>query len=373
MKKAKVQPLPRSKSIAPRRLLPALWGCFAIFVVFFGPDLAREFTIGNEDWEPSEASVLFGNTLEGFSRAIGAGRATAAVATIRDDFYQGFPEAGRVRSESRVASVPAPQVVPPAVAVAEPGAAPGVMDSAASGSGAAAAPELPTEPEPEQEIAQAQFRPTRVLVVGASSIQFELGRELENSFEEFEGVEVMRFGRHSTGLSRADYYDWMDRARELVDEFHPDLVVAQVGGNDCQGITDVDGGVVARWSETETWATAYHARVTEFVEIFADTGAQVIIVGMPIMRSPAFRAKMETLNTVTREAVEATGHWYVSTWEMTSSPDGDFTDEVELDGRTRDFRADDGTHLSLHGAIYVTRQLMELFEARYDLTRAATE
>ncbi len=375
MKKAKVQPLPTSKSVAPVPLLTALWSGFVVLAVFFGPDLAREFTIGNEDWEPSDASIYFGNTLDSFSRAIGAGRATAAVATWRDDFYQSFPEAGTVREARHTPhrQSPTPVINEPILALATDGSAEPGLELPAAGSGAHATEPRSEGTAPAVEVAQARFRPTRILVVGASSIQFELGRELENRFEEYEGVEVMRFGRHSTGLSRADYFDWMDRARQLVDDFQPDLVVAQVGGNDCQGITDVDGGVVARWSDSEAWQEAYHARVTEFVEIFADAGAQVVIVGMPIMRSDSFRAKMETLNAVTESAVQATGHWYVSTWEMTSTPDGEFTDEVELDGRTRDFRADDGTHLSLHGAIYVTRELMELFEERYELTRSAGE
>jgi hypothetical protein len=179
---------------------------------------------------------------------------------------------------------------------------------------------------PDTGVAQSRFRPTRILVVGASSIQFELGRELETA--------------------------------------------AQVGGNDCQGIIDADGDVVARWSESEQWQQAYYERVTEFTRIFADAGSRVVIVGMPIMRSSDYRAKMERLNDVTRRAVEAAGQTYVSTWEMTSDSSGNYTDEVEMDGRTRDFRADDGTHLSMYGAVYVTRQLMEVFERQFELIPA---
>lgn len=230
-------------------------------------------------------------------------------------------------------------------------------------------------PELSREVAQLDDRvlPARVLIVGASSIQFELGREMEHAFDAMEGVQVLRFGRHTSGLSRPDYFDWMERSRELVAEFNPDLVIAQVGGNDCQGMTNEDEGVRARWDDTDNWTQAYGERVQQFIQIYQEGGAQVVIVGMPIMRASSYRARMERLNDVTRRATEARGAWYISTWEMTSDTSGQYAERIELDGTSRAFRADDGTHLSLHGAIYVTRELVRILGERYRFVPATED
>lgn len=378
MKKSSEIQLPASQSMAAIRLTAALWFMALVAALTFGPDIGHVLVAGDENWEPTAAHAFAGRSLDQVSRAIGIGRASAAIAVQRDAFYGGFPTAGAF--DGGPSSRPAVVEPAPVIAALPPVESPVPADGStapeeAMEPGIASVNGTDTNPglvptTPDTGVAQSRFRPTRILVVGASSIQFELGRELETAFETYQGVEVLRFGRHSTGLSRADYYDWMVRARELVDEFHPDLVVAQVGGNDCQGIIDADGDVVARWSESEQWQQAYFERVTEFTRIFADAGSRVVIVGMPIMRSSDYRAKMERLNDVTRRAVEAAGQTYVSTWEMTSDSSGNYTDEVEMDGRTRDFRADDGTHLSMYGAVYVTRQLMEVFERQFELIPA---
>jgi hypothetical protein len=341
----------------------------ASVAVFFGPDLAQAYELGDQDWEPPAWVASTAGGWRTLTRSLGVGMLSQSLGEARDNFYGSFPVIGNV-----VAPVdPRPQIVEPELlAAAEPVVAEAVAGSGAEASGEsvpteASAVQVPDAPEPPNEVAQLddRFRPTRVLVVGASSIQFELGRELEHAFEAMQDVQVMRFGRHSSGLSRPDYFDWMERSRELVAEFDPDLVIAQVGGNDCQGMTNEDQSVRARWDDTDNWIQAYGERVEQFIEIYQDAGAQVVIVGMPIMRATSYRAKMERLNDVTRRAADARGAWYISTWEMTSDGNGEYAESIELDGTSRAFRADDGTHLSVHGAIYVTRELVRILGERY--------
>jgi len=221
----------------------------------------------------------------------------------------------------------------------------------------------PPEDVEEEVVPSPLLAPRRVLVMGASSIQYELGRALERAYKEREGVEVKRFGKHSTGLARPDYFDWPTKAVELADEFNPDLVIAQYGGNDGQGVTNHDGKGLARFG-TEEWEQIYSARVSQVVQSMRERGATVIVLGMPVMRKKTFRKKISRINGVTRVAVEAAGATFVDTVPMTADSEGGYRRRAKVDGRLRIIRATDGIHMTAHGAAMVSRQVISALEAR---------
>ena len=227
-------------------------------------------------------------------------------------------------------------------------------------------PAVAEEAEPEvadseaAEPAAAVPAPRRVMIVGASSIQFGLGRSLERWIERFEGVTVMRYGLHSTGLARPDYFDWHAKAREMKDEFQPDLVIAQFGGNDGQGLTDRDTGGAVAPLFTDEWDAVYGARVETFVEIFADDGVPVVLLGMPAMKSAYHQRKMARINQVTEAACERAGAWFVDTFAMTADADGNYVARAEVEGRLRVIRASDGMHLNSYGAELVTAGILDV-------------
>lgn len=202
--------------------------------------------------------------------------------------------------------------------------------------------------------------PRRVMIVGASSIQFGLGRSLERWIERFQGVTVMRYGLHSTGLARPDYFDWHAKAREMKDEFQPDLVIAQFGGNDGQGLTDRDTGGAVAPLFTDAWDEVYGARVETFVEIFAEDEVPVVILGMPAMKSAYHQRKMARINEVTEAACARTGAWFVDTFAMTADADGNYVARAEVEGRLRVIRASDGMHLNSYGAELVTAGILDV-------------
>ena len=219
-------------------------------------------------------------------------------------------------------------------------------------------------------------RPARILLVGASSIQFELGRALENRFETFDGVTVERYGQHSTGLSRPDYFDWIAHAEKLRDEFQPDLVLAQFGGNDCQGMTDHDGKAVGQFG-TEAWDDGYYARVRAFVDLFHEKGIGVVFMGMPIMRAKSFRSKMIRLNGVVQVAVEHAAQedgarvLFISTHDMTVDENGGYMEIAQVGDRRRIIRATDGAHLTNDGALLVSGQILDILGESYTFESAA--
>ena len=202
--------------------------------------------------------------------------------------------------------------------------------------------------------------PQRVMVVGASSIQFGLGRSLERWIERFQGVTVMRYGLHSTGLARPDYFDWHAKAREMKNEFQPDLVIAQFGGNDGQGLTDRDTGRAVAPLFTDEWDEVYGARVEAFVEIFAEDDVPVVILGMPAMKSAYHQRKMARINEVTEAACERAGAWFVDTFAMTADAGGSYVARAEVEGRLRVIRASDGMHLNSYGAELVTAGILDV-------------
>ncbi|MEM7674594.1 MAG: hypothetical protein AAF449_01185 [Myxococcota bacterium] len=97
-------------------------------------------------------------------------------------------------------------------------------------------------------------RPRRVLVIGASSIQFAIGVELEKRLpRDYANIRVKRFGQLATGLSRPDFMDWPKKLNELAKQFKPDLVICNFGGNDAQAIPEGEYGRVEY--DTPQWMT----------------------------------------------------------------------------------------------------------------------
>ena len=227
------------------------------------------------------------------------------------------------------------------------------------------------EPEAKKSKAAAPA-PRRVLILGASSIQFGLGRALERGMERFEGVTVMRYGLHSTGLARPDYFDWHAKALEMKEDFQPDLVIAQFGGNDGQGLTDRDTGGPVASLFTDAWDEVYGARVEAFVELFSDDAAPVVILGMPAMRNAYHQRKMARINAVTEAACRRAGARFVDTFEMTTDADGNYVARAEVDGRLRVIRAGDGMHLNRHGAELVTAGILDVLSGWFAFTSAAS-
>ena len=211
--------------------------------------------------------------------------------------------------------------------------------------------------------------PRRVMIVGASSIQFGLGRALERWIERFQGVTVMRYGLHSTGLARPDYFDWHAKAREMKDEFQPDLVIAQFGGNDGQGLTDRDTGRAVAPLFTDAWDEVYGARVEAFVEIFEDDDVPVVILGMPAMRNAYHQRKMARINEVTEAACARAGARFVDTFAMTTDAEGNYLSRAEVEGRLRVIRASDGMHLNGYGAELVTAGILDVVDDWFAFTQ----
>jgi hypothetical protein len=211
----------------------------------------------------------------------------------------------------------------------------------------------------------------RILVVGASSIQYAMGVELERRLPAYEGVTVKRVGKLATGLSRPDLFDWAAQIDVMARQFKPDLVIANFGGNCAQNVP------IGEYEEiefgTDEWDRYYAERVKEIVAVARKHGADMVFAGMPNMRDPAFRARMARLNRAQRHAVEAAGSLWISTWEMTSTRTGQYKKLIEWQGQIGGMRTIDGIHFRTIGASYVVDHLMQAVERHFVLSPTAPD
>jgi hypothetical protein len=326
----------------------SLWAAFALVTLIRAEDL--------RDWV-AEAD-----------RAAWAGAAVDDLVEIAGRV--GFA-AVRERSEAvRAALYGAPGSAPPAqgVRVATPSAAtsaepdasrspsvPPAFTSAPAGSGAA------------WNASEPHLRPKRVLLVGASSMQFALGQALEKQLSTHAGLEVRRLGKASTGLSRPDGFNWPARLEALLDEHEPDLVIVNFGGNDGQNIPLPEGKRAV--FGTDAWDRVYSERVADFVTRIRARGAQAVMIGMPIMRSPDFSERMKRLNAVTERATETAGGIFLDQWDLAAALDGKYRERVDEKGKSRPMRLEDGIHYTDAGGRYVAAHLLSRLEryVRFDV------
>jgi hypothetical protein len=341
MDRFKVSDKPRSAW----KTLAALWTVGLVLALIFAGDLHSTAELSDES-ELSDAVSATTGVIEELSVRSGADQIQRVLRIGRDALYKDPVVVGTIDVA--------------ADSIAKLGTEPDTDVSSTLDSSLEPSKSLEFPP-PNDATTALQAGAKKILLAGASSIQFGLGRALERRLETYPQTEIRRFGRYSTGLARPDYFDWMDKADELAEEFLPNLVIAQIGGNDCQSLTDLEGKLVARFGTPE-WNKTFGERVREFIQLFRSRGARVVILGMPIMRSPRFRQKIESLNAVTANICSEESVDYISLWDITKDRNGEYRHSFLYNGRERTLRGGDGIHMSLHGALFAAEKITDELE-----------
>jgi len=204
--------------------------------------------------------------------------------------------------------------------------------------------------------------PLRVLVVGDSFAQsLEIGlAPVTNS----EFVRILQKGVQSTGLARTDYYDWPAALEVYVAQYHPDVVMIMIGGNDANAIYTPQGSIQFGVGD-ERWREIYRDRIDKMMEIAATDGAHVAWVGLPIMGDARYSDNMHTLNGMfQREAEAHPGVLYLDTYEMFAK-DGKYSDYLpDKNGNLQLVRASDQKHFSTIGDRMVAAELLRQMKFR---------
>jgi hypothetical protein len=206
-----------------------------------------------------------------------------------------------------------------------------------------------------------------VLEIG-DSIGNDIGWGLTRQLPTSSGVGLVQTDRSATGLANPTSFDWTVQLPVYLDQYHPNLVIVCIGGNDQQGM-EVDGSAVQ--FPSGAWQAAYLARVAEIVGEVHRSGALLVWVGLPVMRQPSYSQGAGILNDLYRRGTAtAPGAVFLPTWSLLGGPTGTFHSTALVNGRPAGLRDPDGIHLSFSGenvaATYLVREIATRFHVQLE-------
>jgi len=216
-------------------------------------------------------------------------------------------------------------------------------------------PTTTTEPPVKEVVAPSAADPAEVLILGDSDAG-TFGPYLETLLDATGMVATELDYKVSSGLSRPDFFDWPAHMREIVPQINPDIVIATFGGNDAQGLRNLDESwAVAREPSADDteWREEYGRRVADAMDYLSDGNRTLIWVGIPNDDNPEVTARMQVQDEVVRaEAAKRPKVVFIDTWRRFSGRNGGWAEFVvdPRDGEGKDVRADDGFHLNQNGA-----------------------
>jgi hypothetical protein len=183
-------------------------------------------------------------------------------------------------------------------------------------------------------------------------------------------VELGRFARNGTGLTRGDKLFWPREVRRIGETFRPDLFVLSVGLNDRQFIVDGNGARTA-WG-APNWTDWYRGLIDEFLDSAVASNAGVLLIGLPIVRDTAENADLQGKNKMFAEAVARIGAahvQYIEPWRLKAEGADAFASYgPDRNGRTVQIRTSDGEHFTVAGedlvAGYLYPKIVAAFEQR---------
>ncbi len=201
-------------------------------------------------------------------------------------------------------------------------------------------------------------RPRNVVLTGDSMMAVGLGAGLMRKANDDKNLRIVRAFKSGTGLARPDVFNWIDQYPAMLGSEKPDVVIVAIGANDGQSFV-VDGKVVLFGSEE--WRKVYQSRVADFLATVESTGARVLWVGLPPMRSEPFNQRISIVNRIAYTVVseDPKAAWW-STASFVGDATGSFREFAELPGgRLVRLRAPDGIHFTEEGASTMTGALIK--------------
>ncbi len=215
-------------------------------------------------------------------------------------------------------------------------------------------------------------KPRVVALAGDSMMAVGLSATLMRQSAENKNLRMVKAFRSGTGLARPDFFNWMDEYPAMVGAETPAVVIVAIGANDGQGFV-VDGKVQA--FGTDEWRKTYQERVAGFLAVIESSGARVVWVGLPPMRSAAYNERVAEINridyTVVSEDPRAT--WWNSA-PFVADPTGGFREFAALsNGRLMRLRCDDGIHFSDEGAGLMSSVLVKWLDPPVETARSSAQ
>src|SRR5579863_4445423 len=188
-------------------------------------------------------------------------------------------------------------------------------------------------------------RPRLVVLTGDSMMAVGFGTGLMRRASDDKNLRFLRVFKSGTGLARPDVFNWMDEYPALLGSEKPDVVMVAIGANDGQSFI-VDNKVLL--FGTEEWRKTYQSRVAEFLAMVESTGARVLWVGLPPMRSAQFNQRVAIVNRIAYTVVsqDPKASWW-STTSFVGDGSGSFREFAQMpNGTLVRMRAPDGIHFA---------------------------
>jgi lysophospholipase L1-like esterase len=190
-------------------------------------------------------------------------------------------------------------------------------------------------------------KPMTILEIGDSlgeDLGFGLADELGGDLR----VHLLQNAVGDTGLSNVGYFNWPATLAQQLWQYHPQLVVVFLGGNDWQGF--IANGQVA-FTGTKLWTSVYTQRVDELMSEATAAGAHVLWVGLPIMQDPTFGSHMAYLNAIyLSQAKRYRDVVFIPTWKLFSNSAGQYAEFLpNASGSLIEVRDSDGIHIDPPG------------------------
>ncbi|MEQ1700673.1 MAG: DUF459 domain-containing protein [Ilumatobacteraceae bacterium] len=225
-----------------------------------------------------------------------------------------------------------------------------------------------TEPPVKERTTPSTADPAELLIIGDSDAG-TFGPYLKTLLDQTGIVTTTVDYKVSSGLARPDFFDWPAHMREVVPQVNPDIVVVTFGGNDGQGLRNLDESwAVAREPSADDteWREEYGRRVGETMDYLLEGTRTLIWVGIPNDDNPEVTARMQVQDEVVRaEVAKRPNVIFIDTWKRFSGRNGGWAEFVvdPRDGIGKDVRADDGFHLNENGAEILALDIAEAIKA----------
>ncbi len=223
-----------------------------------------------------------------------------------------------------------------------------------------------TELQPKEKSVPSAADPAELYVAGDSDAG-TFGPYLERLLKQTGMVTTTLDYKVSSGLSRPDFFDWPAHFAQQIPAVNPDIVVVTFGGNDAQGLRNLDKTWAVEHtpgtgSDDTDWRAEYGRRVGDAMDYLGGDNRALIWVGIPNDDNPDVTARLQVQNEVVMaEAAKRSNVVFIDTWKRFSGLSGGFAEVVQdpRDNEFKDVRADDGFHLNETGAEILALDIAE--------------
>jgi hypothetical protein len=211
-----------------------------------------------------------------------------------------------------------------------------------------------------------------VLEVG-DSLGNDLGWGLAREVSSRSGISFVQKDKSASGLVASWFYNWPHHLTTFLAQYHPDLVIVCVGGDDQQGLV-VNGHAYA--FGTPQWLARYRVLVRQVDTMITQANSYALWVGLPVTQPPLYNRGAAQLNTI-YQSVAATvpGVTFLPSWDEFANPQGQYESSAVVNHVSSVLRASDGIHFSYVGenvfATFVANEIASVYQVRVTLDEPA--